>query len=169
MPKKETLQQIISNPASSDAERQEAQAAIRDIESLDDTLTSPALDQLVQELVHDAHVPTLGEVPHHTVHQFLAGLGITTPDADSLYQRWLHESPVAQRKMKQMQVHLANCFFDQQETLAARLQSATAKGLDTSVVRKEMKRLYQNWVDSAIFKEHPEIRLMMRDVIANKL
>jgi len=167
--KKETLQKIISNPASSGAERQEAQAAIRELESLDDGPTSLALNHLVQQLLRDARVSTLGEVPHHTVHQFLAELGIATLDADSLYQRWLHESPVAQRKLKQMEVHLANCFFDQQEALAARLQSATALGLDVSVIRKEMKKLYQGWVDSSIFNKHPEIRQMMRDVIANKL
>ncbi len=153
---------------SDEAERRQARAQLAILDS-DCPPTSPALDHLAEQLLRCAHVSTLGEVPHHAVHQFLTELGITTPDAHSLYQRWLHESPEAQRKMQQMAVHLANCFFDQQEVLAARLQDATAKGQDTQAIRNEIKRLFKSWVDSSIFNEHPEIRQMMRDVLANKL
>src|SRR5438445_3414568 len=34
---------------------------------------------------------------------------------------------------------------------------------------RSIKKLFTNWVDSSIFNEHPEIRQMMRDVVANKL
>jgi len=168
VPDREKLLQIVDDPKSSETERAEAW---QDLNALDSASpqTSPAVDHLVQRLLHDAHATALGDVPHHAVHQSLTELGIHTPDANSLYQRWLHESPVARLKTKQMKVHLANSFFDQQDALAAKLESATAMGLNTVAIRSEMKRLYQDWVDSSIFNEHPEIRQMMRDAIAKKL
>src|SRR5467141_927035 len=127
------LKAIIENPAASADNRA---AAIRELEALGGR-TSPAVDHLVQQLLHETHLSTLGEVAHHTVHQFLVELGVATPNADSFYQRWLHESPVAQSKMKQMKVHLANCFFDQNDALVTRLQSATAQGLNTVSINVE--------------------------------
>jgi len=168
VPDREKLLQIVDDPKSSETERAEAWQDLNALDSVSPQ-TSPAVDHLVRRFLHDTHTSTLGDVPHYALHQFLTELGMTTPDANSLYQRWLDESPVAGRKMKQMGIHLANCFLDQQDALAARLQSATAQGLNTVAIRREMKKLYQDWVDSSIFNEHPEIRHMMRDAIAHKL
>src|SRR5882762_11048143 len=99
------LKAKIANPAVSPEDQAAAKRQL-------DALGSPSpefaaegtINRLTQRLLYESHVPTLGEVPHHTVHQFLTELGITNPNGEPLYRHWLQESPVAQRKMKQMEV-----------------------------------------------------------------
>lgn len=145
MQNKEILQQIINNPASSDAERREAQSEI------DAAYSEPesALIPLEAELLYEYHAATLADVQYHDIAEFCVAHK-QSADADALYMKWIGLSPVARKKMREMRKHMENYFLEGYDRLIARCKKGLDTGGDVNTLNREALAFFRNWVDSTI-------------------
>jgi hypothetical protein len=157
--KKEALQQIVNNPASSDAERREAQAEL--------DAAKPTPSPLENELLFQHHAACLADVEHLSVHEFCAAQRFSV-DADALYLKWLSVSPVAKNKMRQMQKYLEKYFVESYDNMLARYRHGLDSGGDMNALDKDALAFYRNWVDSAVMPEamKPKIRQLIAALTA---
>ena len=149
-----------SNPT----ERQQAQAAVNSLEG-DHTEYMPC--PLENEILSEYHAASLADVQYHDIHEFCTSHKFSA-DSQNLFMKWLEVSPVAQKKMRQMQKHLENYFIESYDNMLARYRHGLDTGGDMNALEREALAFFRNWVDSAVTPEpmKPKIRQLIAALAA---